>query len=107
MAEDPSKPTFSIDTDMVKHVAYLVRLGIQDDEAQAFSHQFTDIIDYFHLLNEVATENVLPASQASPLRSVMRKDEVKPSMPIEDFLKNVPRPEGELVQVPQVFGEEG
>jgi Asp-tRNA(Asn)/Glu-tRNA(Gln) amidotransferase C subunit len=36
----------------------------------------------------------------------MRPDEVKPSMPRQDFMKNVPHPDGAFVQVPQVFGEE-
>ena len=56
--QDPPKTDFTIDAGMVKHVAFLVRLGIQEEEAQAFSHQFTSIIDYFHLLNEVDTQNV-------------------------------------------------
>ncbi len=108
MADGPSsKNTFTIDAEMVKHVAYLVRLGITDEEAQAFSPQLTEIIDYFRLLNEVDTEAVIPASQTSSIRSVMREDEVQASMPREDFLKNVPRPKGDLVQVPQVFGDEG
>ncbi len=106
MDKEP-KTTFTIDAEMVKHVAYLVRLGITDEEAQAFSPQLTEIIDYFHLLNEVDTAAVTPASQTSRIRSVMREDEVQPSMPRQDFLENVPKPEGNLVRVPQVFGEEG
>src|SRR5512140_2595087 len=102
MTENTSPtPVFSIDKNMVKHVAFLVRLGILDEEAEAFSHQFSEIIDYFHLLNEVDTETVIPASQGSSLRSVMREDVVQPSMPREDFLQNVPHPEGDEVQVPQ------
>jgi aspartyl-tRNA(Asn)/glutamyl-tRNA(Gln) amidotransferase subunit C len=103
---ESNKPDFSIDADMVKHVAFLVRLGIQDEEAQAFSHQFSAIIDYFHLLNEVDTGDVPPACETSNTRSVMRPDVIKPSMPREDFLKNVPHREGDYVQVPLVFGEE-
>jgi len=87
-------------------VAFLVRLGLLEEEAQAFSHQFTAIIDYFHLLNEVDTQAVKPASETSNTRSVMRPDEVRPSMPRQDFMKNVPHPDGAFVQVPQVFGEE-
>ncbi len=98
--------SISIDTYMVKHVAYLVRLGIQEEEAQAFSHQFSSIIDYFQMLNEVDTNDIPPASETSSIRSVMRPDEVQPSMPREDFLKNVPQRDGDYVQVPQVFGEE-
>ena len=104
--QKPAKTDFTIDADMVKHVAFLVRLGIQEEEAQAFSHQFTAIIDYFHLLNEVDTQNIKPACEISNTRSVMRPDEVRPSMPRQDFMKNVPHPDGAFVQVPQVFGEE-
>ena len=102
----PSQTAFTIDADMVKHVAFLVRLGIQEEEAQAFSHQFSAISDYFNLLNEVDTQNVTPACETSNTHSVMREDEVRPSMPREDFLKNVPHREGDYVQVPLVFGEE-
>ena len=101
-----STPSFTINTDMVKHVAFLVRLGIREEEAEAFSHQFTSIIDYFLLLNEVDTGDVPPACETSDNRSVMRTDEVQPSMSREDFFKNVPCRNGNHVQVPQVFGEE-
>ena len=104
--QKPAKTDFTIDADMVKHVAFLVRLGIQEDEAQDFSHQFTAIIDYFHLLNEVDTRNVKPACETSNTRSVMRPDEVRPSMPRQDFMKNVPHQNGAFVQVPLVFDEE-
>ena len=104
--QKPAKTDFTIDADMVKHVAFLVRLGIQEDEAQAFSHQFTAIIDYFHLLNEVDTRNVKPACETSNTRSVMRPDEVLPSMSRQDFMKNVPHQNGAFVQVPLVFDEE-
>ena len=104
--QESPKTDFTIDADMVKHVAFLVRLGIQEEEAQAFSHQFSAIIDYFNLLNEVDTQNVTPACETSNTHSVMREDEVRPSMPREDFLKNVPHREGDYVQVPLVFGEE-
>jgi Asp-tRNA(Asn)/Glu-tRNA(Gln) amidotransferase C subunit len=36
----------------------------------------------------------------------MRPDEVRPSMPRLDFMKNVPHQDGVFVQVPLVFGEE-
>ena len=98
--------SFSIDADMIKHVAFLVRLGICEEEAEAFSHQFSAIIDYFHLLNEVDTRNIPPACETSNTLSVMRTDEVQPSMPREAFLKNVPHTDGNYVQVPLIFGEE-
>jgi aspartyl-tRNA(Asn)/glutamyl-tRNA(Gln) amidotransferase subunit C len=106
MTTQKPSTSFMIDADMVKHVAFLVRLGIQEEEAREFSSQLTSIIDYFHLLNEVDTEAVPPACETSNTRSVMRADEVLPSMPRQDFLKNVSHSQGDLVQVPMVFGEE-
>ncbi len=105
--QETVKSQFNIDAEMVKHVAFLVRLGILEEEARTFSHQFTEIIEYFHLLNEVNSESVIPASESAKMRNVMRGDELKPSMSREDFLKNAPHAEGNYVQVPLVFGEEG
>jgi aspartyl-tRNA(Asn)/glutamyl-tRNA(Gln) amidotransferase subunit C len=105
-AKKKPQPAFSIDADMVKHVAYLVRLGIREEEARTFSDQFTAIIDYFHKLNEVDTRDVPPATEIASARSVMREDQVQPSMRREDFLENVPLKDGAFVKVPQVFDEE-
>ncbi|MBV6451780.1 MAG: Glutamyl-tRNA(Gln) amidotransferase subunit C [Anaerolineales bacterium] len=98
--------TQSIDTKTVKHVANLVRLGISEEEAQTFSGQFSSIIDYFNMLNEVDTENVVPASDIANAENVLREDVVKPSMDREEFLKNAPQSERGYVKVPTVLGEE-
>lgn len=95
-----------MDTKTVKHVANLVRLGISEEEAQTFSGQFSSIIDYFNMLNEVDTENVIPASDIANAENVLREDEVKPSMNREEFLKNAPQSERGYVKVPTVLGEE-
>ncbi len=101
-----SDSTFTINSDTVKHIAFLVRLGITEEQTRAFSQQFTAIIDYFHLLNEVDTSQVPPATEISNTLNVTRQDVISPSMPREDFLKNVPRKEGAFVRVPLVFDEE-
>jgi aspartyl-tRNA(Asn)/glutamyl-tRNA(Gln) amidotransferase subunit C len=98
--------TQKIDTDMVKHVAHLVRLGISGEEAQKFSGQFSSIIDYFNMLNEVDTENVPPASDITNNTNVLREDIAKPSMNREEFLKNAPQFERGYVKVPTVLGDE-
>ena len=96
----------TIDTKAVKHIAYLVRLGISEEEAQKFSGQFSSIIDYFNMLNEVDTENVPPASDIANAENVLREDVVKPSMSREEFLKNAPQSELGYIKVPTVLGDE-
>ena len=98
--------TQTIDTKTVKHVAYLVRLGISEEEAQKFSEQFSSIIDYFNMLNQVDTTNVAPASDIANAENVLRDDMVKPSMSREEFLKNAPQSARGYVRVPTVLGEE-
>ncbi len=98
--------TFKIDADMVKHVAFLVRLGITDEEAQGFSQQFSAIIDYFNLLNEVDTSDTPPATEVIHANMVLREDAAKPSMSREEFLKNAPESEEGYIKVPTVLGEE-
>ncbi len=98
--------TQTIDTKTVKHIATLVRLGISEEEAQTFSGQFSSIIDYFKMLNEVDTENVTPASDIANAENVLREDVVKLSMSHEEFLKNAPKSERGYVKVPTVLGEE-
>ena len=98
--------TQTIDTNTVKHVAALARLGITEEEAQKFSGQFSAIIEYFNMLNEVDTENVIPASDVANAENILREDEVKPSMSREEFLKNAPKSERGYVKVPTVLGEE-
>jgi len=98
--------TQTIDTDMVKHVANLVRLGISDEEAEKFSPQFTSIIEYFNMLNEVNTENIPPASDITNNTNVLREDVAKTSMSREEFLNNAPQSERGYVKVPTVLGDE-
>jgi len=98
--------TQTIDTKTVKHIATLVRLGISEEEAQKFSGQFSSIIDYFNMLNEVDTDNVTPASDIANAENVLREDVVKPSMSRDEFLKNAPNSEGGYVKVPTVLGDE-
>lgn len=99
-------PSQTIDTNTVKHIATLVRLGISEEEARKFSGQFSSIIEYFNLLNEVNTENVAPASEIANAQNVLREDVVKPSMSREEFLKNAPQSERGYVKVPTVLGDE-
>jgi aspartyl-tRNA(Asn)/glutamyl-tRNA(Gln) amidotransferase subunit C len=98
--------TQTIDTKTVKHVAYLVRLGISEEEAQRFSEQFSSIIDYFNMLNEVDTANVPPASDLANAENVLREDIVRPSMSRAEFLNNAPQSERGYVRVPTVLGDE-
>jgi aspartyl-tRNA(Asn)/glutamyl-tRNA(Gln) amidotransferase subunit C len=98
--------TQTIDTKTVKHIATLVQLGISEEEAEKFSGQFSSIIDYFNMLNEVDTDKVPPASDIANAENVLREDVVKPSMSHEEFIKNAPNSERGYIKVPTVLSDE-
>jgi aspartyl-tRNA(Asn)/glutamyl-tRNA(Gln) amidotransferase subunit C len=98
--------TNAIDTETVKYVAYLVRLGISEEQARKFSGQFSSIIEYFDMLNEVETAGVPPASDIANAQNVLRQDVVRPSMDRGEFLRNAPQSERGCIKVPTVLGGE-
>ena len=89
-----------IDLDTVRHIASLIRLKLLDDEAILFSQQFSQIIEYFQILNDIETREVPPANEISPINNIFRDDVVHPSMSRDEFLENVPQHEGLFVKVP-------
>jgi aspartyl-tRNA(Asn)/glutamyl-tRNA(Gln) amidotransferase subunit C len=96
---EANKP--SIDIDTVRHIADLIRLKLEEEEAVLFTQQFSQIIDYFQILNEIDTRDVLPANEISPIRNIYRDDEEHSSMSRDEFLNNVPMNDGQLVIVPR------
>ena len=93
----------------VEHVAKLARLQFSKEEIQKFTRQFNQILDYIQKLNELDTTNVEPLShviELSPAEGGMfRKDEVRPSYPVEEILKNAPSKTEKFFKVPKVIGE--
>ena len=90
----------------VEHVAKLARLEFSEAEKEVFSHQLNDILSYMEKLNELDTTNVEPLSHVIDVGNVFREDDVKPSAPIEDVLKNAPARTEQFFKVPKVIGDE-
>ena len=88
----------------VEHVAKLARLEFTQAEKEKFTHQLNEILAYMEKLNELDTSNVEPLSHVIELNNVMREDEVKPSYPQEEMLKNAPDRTEKFFKVPKVIG---
>ncbi len=87
----------------VLHVARLARIALSDDEVERFQTQLSDILDHFDVLRQIDTEGVPPTAHTLDLVNVERDDEVRPSMPVEDVLRNAPAREGDLFRVRAVL----
>jgi aspartyl-tRNA(Asn)/glutamyl-tRNA(Gln) amidotransferase subunit C len=100
------KADFTVDEKMVKDIATLARLDLSREETEMFVSQFKEILDYVSILEEVDTENVPPAYLFSANKSVIREDEIEPSVPTDEFLSNAPQSQDDYVVIPRVHIEQ-
>lgn len=99
------KADVEIDEKLVKEIASLARLDLTEEEMKMFVSQFKDILDYVSVLNEVDTENVLPAYSSSANTTRAREDRIEDSVPTAEFLVNAPQSKDDYVLIPRVHIE--
>ncbi len=88
----------------VSRIAELARLKLDDGEVEKFTTQLSYILEQFQILQEVDTTDIPPTAQATPIKNVLRKDEVKPSLSVEEVLANAPDREGDFLRINTVLG---
>ena len=65
--------------------------------------QISSILQYIAQLQQVNTAGFEAMSHPLPLNNVLREDEVKPSLSVQQVLQNAPSSEGPFFTVPQVL----
>lgn len=89
----------SLTKEEVLHIAKLARVGVSDRDVAQFQEQLSEILDHFEALRQLDTEGVPPTSHPLSLESIMRADEVRPSLTRDDVLANAPRTEAGAFRV--------
>ena len=89
--------------EQVRHIAWLARLGLSEEEVEKFSLQLSNILENFEILKEVDTADVPPATHTIPLQNVIRKDDVADSYPQAAILLNAPKQEGDCFKVQAIL----
>jgi aspartyl-tRNA(Asn)/glutamyl-tRNA(Gln) amidotransferase subunit C len=87
----------------VLHIARLARVALTDAEITRMSEQLSDLLEHFEVLQQVDTTDVPPTAQSIDLQSVMRADDVIPSLPPDEILANAPRREEDYFRVRPVL----
>ena len=86
----------------VKYVAHLARLQLTPEEQQKFGEQLGHILGYVEKLKELDVTGVEPTAHAMPRVNVVRADEVRPSLPHAEALRNAPTQANGLFIVPKI-----
>ncbi len=87
----------------VEYVAKLARIELAEEEKNVLTSQLNSILDHIEKLNELDTKGVEPTFHALDVRNVFRDDEVCPSLPTEEVMKNAPARDGDLFKVPKII----
>ena len=81
---------------IIGHTAQLSRLGLKEEEEVRMQGELEQVLTYMQVL-DTAIPGQPPAHPELPLR----EDEVSPSTPRDELLKNAPSRDGEAFLVPK------
>jgi aspartyl-tRNA(Asn)/glutamyl-tRNA(Gln) amidotransferase subunit C len=87
----------------VDHIAELARLELSEEELNRFREQLSAILDYAARLQDLDTSGIPPTSSVLPARSVLREDEPRPGLSLQDLLMNAPESQDNQFRVPPVL----
>ena len=99
-----SEPQHAITPEVVRHVAKLSRLALDEQHAQKYAVQLESILGYINQIRRADVAGVEPMAHALPLHNVFREDVPGPALPLDKVLQNAPETDGPFFKVPKVIG---
>ncbi|MBI4042957.1 MAG: Asp-tRNA(Asn)/Glu-tRNA(Gln) amidotransferase subunit GatC [Deltaproteobacteria bacterium] len=91
-----------ITPEMVRHVALLARLQLEERELANMTTQLNSILDYVDMMKELDTSSVQEMPLVDSIET-LREDEIKPSVNRDALLKLAPEATEEAILVPKVI----
>ena len=92
-----------IDDKLVNHLALLGRLELTKEEKVLLQENLSEILEYVDKLKSLKTDKIQPLLHTFESHNVFRPDEIKPSLPRDESLKNAPDKEAGFFRVPRVI----
>lgn len=86
----------------IRYVAHLARLALTPEEEARFGAQLGSVLEYFEKLKQADVSGVEPMAHTMPLVNVTRPDQVRPSLPHAEALRNAPAAANGLFSVPKI-----
>lgn len=86
----------------VDHIGWLASIKVAEEEKEGFVASFNSVLDYFHQLDELDTEDVEPTYRVVDLTNVFREDVTLESISQEESLSNAARRENGYFKSPRI-----
>jgi aspartyl-tRNA(Asn)/glutamyl-tRNA(Gln) amidotransferase subunit C len=91
-----------IQPDEVRTIAALARLRLSEAEIERMTHELDAILEYIDTVKNLDTGDTEPMTHAVPFDCPLREDEPKPSLSVDDALRNAPRRRDAFFEVPRI-----
>lgn len=92
----------ALNSDTVRRIARLARLGVAEEELAPLAGELNRIMAWIEQLNQVDTDNVAPMTSVAPQRLPQREDKVTDGGIPDKVLANAPDRVGDFFAVPKV-----
>ncbi|MFW5443855.1 MAG: Asp-tRNA(Asn)/Glu-tRNA(Gln) amidotransferase subunit GatC [Methylococcaceae bacterium] len=93
----------SLTTDEVKKIAYLARLGINEQDINAYASDLSNMLDLMTQMGDADTSNVEAMAHPMDQMQRLRSDEALENNQRENFQSIAPQIEAGLYLVPKVI----
>lgn len=90
---------------MVRSIAELAKLELNDEEASLYAEQLSAILDYFESLQKVDTSQVEATASILPLDNVLRVDAAETPLSPEQAIANAPDSDDNQFRVSAILDE--
>lgn len=93
-----------ISREEVKRIAYLARIKLSEEEIEKFQEEFSSILDYFALLEQLDVSQVKEMTHSVKRENVSRSDVVKEAVAsVKEKLLQTSEQKDGLLKVPSVL----
>lgn len=87
-------------------MALLARLELSPEQVDQYATTLNRILGHFQQLDELDTTDIPPTSHSAPIFNVLRQDEIRPSLTVEQALANAPEQEDNCFKTPMIIQEQ-
>lgn len=95
-----------ISAEQVAHLASLARIDLSQEEIESLTTELGQIVESVAKVQQVAGPDVPATSHPLPLTNVFRRDEVRPSLTVDQALSGAPARDGDRFKVAAILDEE-
>jgi aspartyl-tRNA(Asn)/glutamyl-tRNA(Gln) amidotransferase subunit C len=93
-----------MNTKDIKHLAHLSRLHLTDEEVEAYTKQFDEIVAYVDKIKEVTSDSdgIIESNEA---KNILRDDEVSSYQNPEAIIDEAPSHQDNFVKVKKILNQ--